>query len=183
MKKTLSLATVLVLFGFGQAMAEDRGLYVAAKLGSTDVEAELGDTFDQVIDGDEDSTTFEIGFKVNRFWAVQAGYHDFGDFDTSVFGCEACGEGGLALRADTKAYSLSFVPQLDLIWRLSVFGKVGLVIWESEIDALDEDFTEEDIIYGLGARFRLLGNLSVFAEWEQIASDIETVSLGAHLQF
>ncbi|MEM9405950.1 MAG: porin family protein, partial [Acidobacteriota bacterium] len=68
-------------------------------------------------------------------------------------------------------------------WRLSVFGKVGLVIWESEIDALDEDFTEEDIIYGLGARFRLLGNLSVFAEWEQIASDIETVSLGAHLQF
>ncbi|MEM9409222.1 MAG: hypothetical protein AAGA81_24545, partial [Acidobacteriota bacterium] len=88
MKKTLSLATVLVLFGFGQAMAEDRGLYVAAKLGSTDVEAELGDTFDQVIDGDEDSTTFEIGFKVNRFWAVQAGYHDFGNFDASVFGCE-----------------------------------------------------------------------------------------------
>lgn len=190
MKKTLCIATLLVLFGVSQGLAQDRGLYVAAKLGSTDVEADLGDTFDQVIDGDEDSTTFEIGFKFNRFWAVQAGYHDFGNFDTSLLGCEACGDGGLVLDADTRAYSLSVVPQIDLVWRVSIFAKVGLAIWETEIDAITDDtsqfvddFTDEDIIYGVGARFRLLGNLSAFAEWEQIASDIETISIGAHLQF
>lgn len=190
MKKIFLIACTFALISLPPVLADDRGLYVTAKLGSTDVEASLGDTFDQVIDGDEDSKTFEVGFKFSRFWAVQLGYHDFGNFNGTAFGCEACGEGGLGLQADTKAYSIAFVPQIDLIWRVSVFGKAGLVLWETEVDAVTgdtrrfiDDFSEEDIIYGLGARFRLLGNLSVFAEWERIASEIETISLGATLQF
>ncbi len=192
MKNSVLLAAIAALLALpAMAQDRDRGFYVSAKLGSTDVEADLGDTFDQVVDGDEDSTTFEAGFKFSRFWAVQAGYHDFGNIESDAFGCEVCGDGNsLRFDADTKAYSLSVVPQLDLVWRVSIFGKIGLVIWETEVDIVADDvsefvddFTEEDILYGLGARFRLLGNLSVFAEWESIAGDIETISLGATLQF
>ena len=157
LKRIVFATAIAALIGLPPLAADDRGLYVSVKLGSTDVEATLGDTFDQVIDGDEDSKTFEVGFKFNRFWAIQAGYHDFGNFDARAFGCEACTDNGLRLDADTKAYSIAFVPQIDLIWRVSVFGKVGLVLWETEIDAITDDarqfvddFTEEDIIYGPG---------------------------------
>ena len=189
MKQALVVLAAVLLAVPALAQDYDRGFYFSVKFGSTDVDAELDDTFDQVIDGDEDSTTYEVGFKFNRFFGVQAGYHDFSKY-LSMSTCPACTALTVPVEAETTAYSLAIVPQLDLFWRLSVFGKAGVVFTETELDSVIgdtrefiDDFSDEDIIYGVGARFRLISNLSVFAEWESIAEDLETVSVGATLQF
>ncbi len=186
---SILVVTLLLLAGPSLGQSGDRGLYLTAKLGSTDVEADIEDIFDQVIDGDEDSTTFEVGYKLNRFFGVQAGYHDLGDF-ASVSTCPECEILTVPLRAETTAYSLSVVPQTRVFWRLSVFGKIGMAFLDTDLrtdlgaqsEPIDS-FSDEEVIYGAGARFRIFSNLSVLAEWEQIGSDIETVSIGATLQF
>lgn len=190
MKRMFLIVIFFVLFGFGQVVVQDCGFYVVVKFGSIDVEVEFGDIFDQVIDGDEDLIIFEIGFKMNCFWVVQVGYYDFGNFDVLVFGCDVCGDNGLVFDVDIKVYLFFVVFQIDFVWRFMVFGKVGFVIWEIEVDVIIDDvcefvddFIEEDIIYGFGVWFCFLGNFSVFVEWEQIVSDIEMVLIGVYLQF
>jgi hypothetical protein len=174
-------------------LATSNGFYVSWKFGSTDADADIGDTFDQVLDGDEDSEAYELGYRFTRFWAVQAAYHDFGSIegflDPCPEGAEVCPEVLFPIAGDTKAYSLTIVPQLPLGNRLSIFGKVGLVAWETEVEAasgaeeLVDDFDDEDLIFGVGVRFKLFGSFEVFGEWESIASDIETTSVGLTFQF
>ena len=190
MRKRFTVLLIAALLSTPSLLAQKHsGIFVSAKLGTTDIEVGLDESFGQVIDGDEDSKALEVGYQFHRFFAVQVGYHDFGRFDASG-SCAVCQDLTLPLVADTKAYTATLVPQVDLIWRLTVFGKVGLVVWETELETtLDdsttflEDFTNEDLIVGAGARFRLLGPLSVFAEWERIASEIETISFGATLKY
>lgn len=174
------------------AAQEDQGFFFSAKLGSADVEQDFGDTVEQIIDGEEDSFAFEAGFRFSKWFGVQAGYHDFGDIPgiACIEGeCDDIGA-GVDLEASIKAYSASAVAAFSLPLGFSIFGKAGLVFWESEIDAIGddgteflEDFSDEDVILGVGARFSLPGPFSVFAEWEEIAGDIETISLGATLAF
>ena len=185
----LAFVVALTLLTGPAAAQDERGLYLTAKLGSTDVEADIEDVFDQVIDGDEDSTTFEVGYKLNRFFGVQAGYHDLGDFASAAI-CPECENLTVPLRAETTAYSIAAVPQTRVFWRLSVFAKVGMAFLDTDLrtdlgaqsEPVDS-FSDEEVIYGAGARFRIFANLSVLAEWEQIGSDIETISVGATLQF
>jgi hypothetical protein len=191
--KRASLLSVLLLFALPvTAPAAEQGLYASIKLGSTDVEASIGDNLDQVLDGDEDSKAYEVGFRFTRFFAIQAGYHDLGNIPGFGSPCpdgEICPAVVVPIEADTKAYSLAAVPQLPLGRRLSVFGKIGLVAWEADVEAVEgfedvvEDFDDEEIIYGVGVRLALLGPLEIFGEWESIGSDIETVSFGLTFQF
>ena len=46
-----------------------------------------------------------------------------------------------------------------------------------------DDLDEEDLVYGVGAEFQLLGRLSLVGRFESIGGDIETVSAGVRLGF
>jgi len=175
------------------ARAHENGLYVSLKLGTTDVDASFGDAFDQVVDGDDDSETIEAGFRFSRYWAIQAGYHDFGDVPGFGQPCtedaEVCIPVLVPISAETKAYSLAIVPQLPLGKRLSIFGKLGAIALETEVrdadDALGffEDFDEEDLLWGAGLRLQIFGPIQIFYEYEGIGDDFETQSFGATWQF
>ncbi|REJ80116.1 MAG: hypothetical protein DWQ36_12080 [Acidobacteria bacterium] len=174
------------------AAASDFGFYASLKAGTTDVDASLGDNLDQILDGDDETTAIEAGFRFGRFWGVQAGYHDFGEVAGSG-ACPACGlSTGLTIPtvAETTGYSLSFVPELPLGNWLSVFAKGGLIAWQTDIRAADSagggaitEVSEEDLIYGLGVRVDFLGPFELFGEWESIAGDFETISFGVTLLF
>lgn len=191
---TLSVAlTAAALVVPTGARAHDTGLYLSLKLGTTDVDASFGDAFDAVAEGDDDSRTVELGYRWSRFWALQAGYHDLGRVPGFGDPCdpqaEVCAAVVVPVEAETKAYSLSIVPQLPLGRRLSIFGKVGLVALESEVRGRDavaelfEKISEEDVIWGIGLRLGLLGPLQLFYEYEGIGEDFETQAFGATWQF
>jgi hypothetical protein len=186
------LAAAAALLVPGRAAAHDNGIYVSLKYGTTDVEASFGDAFEKVIDGDDNSKTIEVGFRFSPHFAIQGGYHDFGDVPGFGQPCDdaeqSCGP-GVPLESDNKAYSLEVVPQLPLGKRLSIFGKAGIVKVESDIkDAegnfdFSEDFSDENIIYGAGLRLGIFGPIQIFYEYEWIGSDFESQSFGATFQF
>lgn len=191
MPRPASFCVLLLAFSLAvPAAAADRGLYVSFKAGSTDVQADFGDAFDQVLDGDDTSKTFELGFRLSRYWAVQAAYHDLGTVggsaDCVTPGCE---DPPIALRGDSKAYSLAVLPQYPFGRRLSVFAKLGLVAWDSDIEAADgtadlvRSLSDEDLLYGFGVRVGLLGPLEVFYDHEWLGSEIESQSFGVTWQF
>ncbi len=94
------------------------------------------------------------------------------------------------MEADSTAISVTVLPHLPINERFSLYGKLGFVSWESDVSAIEdagesflEDFDDEDLVYGVGLRFQVLGPLGVFAEYESIADTFETVSLGATFGF
>lgn len=196
LKGPLGAATLLLVLIALPAFAEDRGLYVGAKRGTTDVDASLGTTFRQSLRGDEDTSAILAGYRFGRFWAIEAALHDLGSFRGTGSPCaapvEACPASlvEVPIEAESEAYSLSLVPQLPIGVRTTIYGKIGFAVWESDIrDAetagkpLIDSFSEEEILYGLGVRLKLFAGLRLFGEWEQIGSDLETKSFGLLFQF
>jgi hypothetical protein len=187
------LLVALVAATASSAGAAERRFYISAKWGSTDFKGSIDDRLQQIFDGDEDSQAFEIGYRFLKYLGVQAGYHDFGNapgFGSPCGpGAEVCPALVVPTIADTTAYSVSVVPRLPLIGTLSLFGKLGLARWESDVRGVFSDgasfgsFSEEELIYGVGLRAGLIGPISIFGEYEKLGDVIETISFGATLTF
>ena len=184
-------ALALVMLLTASPAAAEREFYVGFHLGRTDVEVNADDALDQILDGDGNSRAYEIGFKFNDNFAVEAGYHDLSEVDGAV---RPCAEGvpcsDIPIRGKINVLSVAIVPQYAITSRISIFAKVGIVSWGADLeDALDDfdvtldDLDEEDLVYGVGAEFQLLGRLSLVGRFESIGGDIETVSVGARLGF
>ncbi len=193
-----SCRTVMILLSLAmlaQAAAAENPIFLTGKLGNTSLDAELGDSFNQVIDGDDNSWTFGLGLRFGDHWVFQAEYHDFGDVAGLGAPCPddeliICAEVVVPVEADSSAVSVSFLPQLPLGKRVFIYGKLGFVSWESDVsEALDaggrfiEDFSDEELVYGAGFRLMLPGPFAGFAEYENISSTFETVSLGVTYGF
>jgi hypothetical protein len=176
-----------------RARAHENGLYISFKYGTTDVDASIGDAFDQVVDGDDDSQAIEAGYRWSPYFAIQAGYHDFGQVEGIGEPCsddsEVCIPIEVPIEAETEAFSLALVPQLPLGKRLSVFVKVGAISLETEVKDQDdlleffEDFDEQEVIYGAGLRLGIFWGIQVFYEYEWVGDDFESQSFGATWQF
>ena len=188
-----ALAALSLLLAPSSARAHDNGLYVSLKYGTTDVDASIGDAFDQVIDGDDDSQAIEAGFRWSPYFAIQAGYHDFGKVRGFGEPCpddaEVCVPIEVPIEAETEAFSLSIVPQFPLGKRLSLFGKIGAIALETEVNdqsgVIDffGDIDEQEVIFGAGVRLGIFWGIQVFYEYEWVGEDFETQSFGASWQF
>ncbi len=197
LKLALAIVALVVVGWFAAAPAtaeEDRGLYVGAKRGTTNVDTSLGDTFRQALRGDESSGALLVGYRLGRFWAIEAAILDLGETVAEPVPCPASDANcplalPLPVAGETKGYSLSLAPQLPLGLRFTVYGKVGIARLTTKVrpasgsprPVLDE-FSNEELLYGIGARMRLFLGFRLFAEWEKIG-DFETKSFGLLFQF
>jgi hypothetical protein len=189
----LILGTTAMAGMASPALAENP-IYLVGKLGSTTMDTDLGNTFRQVIDGDDDSWAFGVGLRLGDHLAFQAEYQDFGSVPGVGSPCadnaDACIEILVPVQADSTAISVSVLPHLPLTERLFVYGKLGFVSWESDVSDVREtgnrfidDFKDEDLVYGAGVRLVLPGPFGAFAEYERIADLFDTVSVGATFGF
>ena len=171
--------------------ADDRELYVGLHLGLSGVDVDTSDAFDQVLDGDENSQSYEIGYKFSRYFAVEAGYYDLSEVDGAIRPCaEGVSCSDIPIRGKITAVAAAIVPHYDITGRVRVFAKLGIVSWGADVEDASEDLDvvladvdEEDVIYGVGAEVQILGRLRAVGRWESIAGDIETISAGIRLAF
>ena len=134
--------------------------------------------------------SYGAGFRFGRHLAVQAEYHDLGSTSGFRSACAfdepVCIAQAIPVEADSSAISLSVLPHLPLTRRIHLYGKLGVVSWDSDISVLDDlagDFFEqrsdEDLVYGAGLRVELPGPIDGFAEYERIADIFDSVAIGA----
>ncbi|MCP3959789.1 MAG: outer membrane beta-barrel protein [bacterium] len=190
--------TVLVLLcltALASAAAAENPFYLTGKLASTTTDDDFGQAFTQIIDGDDEGYSLGLGFKLGKFLAFQAEYHDLGKApgvgapcpDDPAIGCVAI---IVPVQADSTAISVSVLPRWQASDRFSIYGKLGVVSWESDVStALDtlnlaiDSFEDEELLFGAGLHYQLPGPFGFFAEYENIADTFETVALGATFGF
>ena len=184
MKQTKSAAfgliAVLVFIPFS-VMAES-GLILAGSVGSS--------TLDDNIDGfgiDTNTTAFRLtaGWQFSDLFALEGGYHSFGDFD------ERFDIGGIFTLVGIEAdgYTFGATMSLPVGHNFSLFGRGGAFIWDAEtrIDGLRLSLPEDtNAYYGGGADFEITDRLSLVGDWtryELEGPDSDVISIGIKLRF
>lgn len=190
----------LCVVGLGTAQAAD-GWYIGGSAGSSnydisedDFVPSLGVVGSTKVDDEDVIWKMFGGYRINDNLALEFAYADFGSFDvistiTAPFAAETHSE------FKPTALLLDAVGILPLSDRFEIFGKVGLAVWEIEVDIsgtpgvvrLAPDFDDDgsDFHYGVGVAAHLTDSVAVRAEWEAINldEDVDGLSIGVQFNF
>ena len=182
---TILLLTALLALA---PAAKAGGIYFVGKLGSTDTSVDASAAFDNVLDGDDNSSSIGLGLRFGA-WAVQAEYYDLGKVPGFGSACppeELCISVPIPLEADSSAISVTVLPHYELTRNLQAYAKLGFISWDTDISAVEEtgsqfleEFSGEDLVYGVGVRLSIPGPVGAFAEYERIADTFDTFAIGA----
>lgn len=164
----------------------DSGIYVGGSIGSTSTSF----AYDMENDFDSDDTGYKIfaGYNFGLLplidIAVEGSYINFG---------EASGDlADVSLTSETTAWDVFGLAGFNM-GPVGVFGKLGLVAWDSEtlvkgvsdIEDGKDDGSGSDLAYGIGAKMQLM-SISVRAEYEVFDIenvDTDMISIGAAFTF
>lgn len=186
----LSAAALFAVLLAAPSLGQRGDVYIGANFGTAGVETRSTGAFDQIIDGDENSLSYDIGYRFSRHVGIEASYHDLSEVDGSILPCAEgvpCSEIGITSKF--SAVSLALVPRYQLVGRVGLFAKIGLVSWEGnvedaaeDLDVALQDIDQGDTLFAVGADIKLIVGLSAVAKWESLG-DIEVFSAGVRLTF
>lgn len=181
MKKSVcASATALVLMS-AQAMAADTGFYAGVGGGvfGVDLDTEIDPAISSSFD--EDDTGFRAfgGWQFSNIFAAEVGYLDGGSASGTIGDLVADGvEADLDI--DVSGIDLSLVGTLPIGETFFAFGRVGLISWDADLDAvittddgeggtttetLSSSDSGEDPMYGAGFGMNLGDNASARVEY------------------
>ncbi len=159
------LSTILLL---PLAVNADNGFYVSAGIGSAD----LNDDFDG-LNVDSSSTAYRLigGWQLNEHFAVEGGYHNFGDFEQRV------DFNGTPVTANLSAdgFTLGVAGAWPVANRLSLTGRLGMFFWngEAEINNVTQATpADKNFFFGVGAGYAVTDRFTVNADWSRYDLDV-----------
>ena len=177
MRKAILFATALFALPVLPAVAADNGFYLGGSLGQANLK--IDDITDGIstadFNGDDTAWKLIAGIRPLDWLGVEAAYVNFGEPEDTVLNqkLKADGDG-------ITAFAVGFLPTGPV----DLFAKVGLISWDSKIAGGFDD-SGNDLAYGVGAQFRVLG-LSIRAEYEKFDIsdvDLDMVSVGLTYTF
>lgn len=174
--------TALVLAGFLLATEASAQGYFGASFGR-------GNLSDGVIaplitsgTAERDTTAFKLfgGLQFHRNFGLEIAYVDLGDasYSGSFFGLPVTGG-----KVEGIGFNLSGVASFPASAAVSIFGKLGLFLWDLEASdttggqpfATSADGT--DLSFGFGLDYRFSRNWALRAEWESFKLEDESARL------
>ena len=179
-KKFILLLGFTALLMPGIASADGVGLM----LGGGGTYGQIDDDFDlEDLDGVEaffDDKSFglngNIGWRFNKWIAVDGGYWDLGEFKSDRDGS------GRKAKLDFDALTLGGMVSVPL-WILDIYARGGAAFWDADSRELSDDGT--DPYYGIGAAVNIGGSLDIYLEIIRfdLETDIDTAGLGVRWTF
>jgi OOP family OmpA-OmpF porin len=156
MLKRLMVAATLAL-GASGAFAQETGWYGGLDVGGSHLSGiDVGDSLDK----SDMAFDVNLGYRLNRNFAVEGAYTDLGKFHFS----SAAGDGDLK----PTAVSLSAVGILPLQSNLSLYGKAGIAHTETKAGGpLDSSDTKDGLLAGAGAMYDFNRNIYAKAGWDR----------------
>lgn len=154
MLKKLVVAASLAL-GASGAYAQEAGWYGGIDVGSSHLSGINTDSLDS-FDKSDTGVDINLGYRLNRNFAVEGAYTDLGKFHFS----SAAGDGDLK----PKAVSLSGVGILPLQSNFSLYGKAGIA--HTETKGLDASDTKDGLLAGAGVMYDINRNVYAKAGWD-----------------
>ena len=184
------------LLGLGALLAVPQAsaqgsLYFGASVGETD--ADDGNAVPALItsgtvDGSDSGMKLFGGFQFNPNLGLEMAYIDLGKatYSGTFSGIPVTGGS-----VETTGFNFAVVGTWPVNPSFSLFGKLGLLIWEAEANdvtgGLPFSGTDDgtDISIGIGGSYNLTKNFSIRAEWEQFEAvdKISLLSIGVAFKF
>lgn len=127
------------------------------------------------------------GYQIDRNFAVELGYHDFGKVKATGFGVDG--------EVTANVWELVAVGTLPLRNRFSVYGKLGGYRGDTKLRSnagFSGSDTNTDITFGVGGRYEFSQQIAFRAEYQAYqsvggstvgSSDFDVVSVGALFKF
>ena len=170
-------ASLLLLAGPAIVLAD--GFYVGASVGK----ASLNEDFDGLVI-DDSATSFRVvaGWRFNDYFAIEGGYHDFGDFEQDLGGL-----GTAKLSAD--GFTLGAVGSVPVSERFALTARAGMYFWNgsAEINNVSQATPEDSNPYlGAGVKFDVSNQFQLTADWTRYELEYATsgvFSVGLLYQF
>lgn len=171
-KSRIACATVLSASVFaaptvlaqGSVDRESSGPYISGSYGG--YKSHGGDFKD-----DNDLLGAAVGYQFNQFFALEAGYVDFGNF------------GEDDVDGKLKGVNLVAVGRLPLTQSFGVYAKAGAFASSLDVDAFGESETYDEVspLVGVGVDFRVTEHLTAFAEYNRYDIDIDSDDFNGQL--
>lgn len=169
------------------AQVNTSSIYVGGSIGQATMDEQCEGVTAGVSCDDKD-TAWRIlgGYQINRNFAVELGYHNFGEAKASAAGVEA--------KVKMSAWELVGVGMFPLANQFSVYGKLGLIYGTADGTSnvgVSADESGTGWTWGLGGQFDVMRNLGLRLEFQQYkdvggsngGGDVNVVSVGAIWRF
>ncbi|MGB5630713.1 MAG: porin family protein [Woeseiaceae bacterium] len=177
LKQIAALAVSLILVA-GPLNAYAGDLYLGASIGN----ATLNEDFDG-LNVDDNSTAFRVvvGWRLNDYFSVEGGYHDFGNFEQSFDD----GSGPMTAKLSADGFLLGATGRVPVSDRFALTARAGMFFWNgtAEVNNVSQATPEDSNLYlGVGVSFDLGKSLQLTADWtryelESAASGVFSVGL------
>jgi outer membrane protein with beta-barrel domain len=171
---------ILCCAASGAALGE---VYATAELGYASADFNLGSPYNGVVDDRAMTLGAEIGFSIKRRFAVELGVNKYSSLEGRA---TPCAPGAVCPNVvvptgsnDVFAYSIALIPhiELDNVVLFAEFGYYHADI-DTEIGIPGDDFTEDGVIAGVGARWYFKHPWSVSLETSRLDDNIYQVAFG-----
>ena len=159
---------VAAMLGCGSALAQkqpvDTGWYAGASLGSADL-------------GPDSDTALKIfgGYQINRSFAVEFGYSDFGDVTVGN------------TSANASAWELTGLGKFPLGNQFYIYGLAGLtkIKTETTINGLRVSDDSTELTFGFGLQYDFTPKIGARLQWQRYdaSNEVDVVSVGAIYKF
>jgi hypothetical protein len=172
--------TILCCAVSGAAFGE---VYATAELGYANADFNLGSPYNGVVDDRAMTVGAEIGFSIKQRFALELGVNKYNSFGGRA---TPCAPGAICSNAvvptgsnDVLAYSIALIPHIELD-KVVLFAELGYyhADIDTEIGIPGDDFTEDGIIAGLGARWYFRDPWSVSLETTRLDDNIYQIAFG-----
>lgn len=182
-RNTTAIIASLALFALMPMTAfADNGFFLGGSIGAST----LDDDFDGLgVDTDSTSFRLTVGWQLNDFLSLEAGYHNFGIFEDRLdIGGEMT---DISVKAD--GFTVGATGNIPLGGKFSVFGRAGAFFWDGDAKINDISVaTPEDtnLFFGAGGDYKLSERFSILGDWtrydlEETHSDV--ISIGFKYRF
>jgi OOP family OmpA-OmpF porin len=199
--KVLAAAVMCAgVFASNAAQAQNISWYVAGDVGQSNYKTNaddvgiLGGSFDRK----DTQSGFALGAQLNKTFAVELGYSDFGKVKISGNGSPPCNNGTVCVPAlfpisgdaQAKATHLSLVSSVPLMDNLSLYGRLGTSRTDRSASVRVNNLTvngsekKTEAIYGIGLAYAVTPNVDATIEWKKLNNtDVDAVSAGIRFRF
>lgn len=146
----------------------DPGFYVGLGVGRAEAK-DFCTSFGGACDAKDVTWNIFAGYQINRYFAVELGYNNFGDATTSGF---TGGGAPATLTAETTAIELVGVATVPLTDAFSLYAKAGVYRSDTDLNGTGAAVgaasdKETGGTFGLGAQYNINRNFAARLEWQR----------------
>ena len=156
---------------------------VGISAGQSSVETDIGGAG---FDADDTGWKAFGGYNLMKYFGVEGGYTDMGSMEQS--------DATTDLTTNVDAFSLYARGILPLGKKVELFGKIGYVFWDAEIEMSSPVFgsgsastSGNDLAFGAGAAFKIVEKFEIRLEYERFtiddSTDVDFGSIGFAYRF